>query len=192
MWAKDQRIATFKAMFDGYVDALNRFDAAVNTADPVKTYVPLFEALNWAYVLDDRTARYFAPDGKGKPLGWGWRKRIPNADIMDGVRFARNSVQHKWSDALRLENRGGISFEWVWRSADELPVLDRAPYARGAQCYREQMQGQAAGVCLDVLGGVFFTLKGMLEPHTILRAPPGHLPIAEDAHDDDSGFPPSL
>jgi hypothetical protein len=175
----DHNITTFEAMFTGHVDALHRFEAAAKAPDPVMTYVPLFEALNWAYALDDRTAKHFAPEGK--PLGLQWRTRIPEADIMGGVRFARNSVHHQWSDALRLDTDGRqypkayplVYFEWVWRSADELPESDKPLHPDAERCYRDRMEGRAARVCLDVLGGVFLTLQRLLEPNTIVREPAG-------------------
>jgi hypothetical protein len=98
------RIVTFEAMFNGYVDALARFDTAIRTTDPAATFVPLFEALNWAVALDQRTRDHFVPDGK--PIGYGWPARIGHgAEIIGGVRFARNSIHHQWSDALDF--RGG-------------------------------------------------------------------------------------
>lgn len=195
----EEHISTFEAMFIGYANALNRFEAAAKTNDPVITFAPLFEALNWAVALDDRTAKHFAPEGK--PLGRGWRKRIPNAEIMAGVRLVRNSVHHQWSDALRLATRGahvpsrpsvGL-FEWVWRPVDELPKPPRKkrPTPAAVQRYREHMEGQPARMCLDVLDGVFFTLQRLLEPHTIRKEPSGYVPMAVESDDDDSASPPS-
>jgi hypothetical protein len=54
----------------------------------------LFETLNWAVALDERVGTHWLPDGK--PLGWKWRQRLGHgAEIMGGVRFARNSVHHQ-------------------------------------------------------------------------------------------------
>lgn len=76
---------------------------------PAKPSCQLFEALNWAVALDQRTAAHFVPDGK--PAGYAWPSRIGyGAEIMPGVRFVRNSVHHQWSDALQL--RGGAFPEW--------------------------------------------------------------------------------
>jgi hypothetical protein len=176
----DQNIVTFEGMFDGYVDALRRFDAAARTSDAVGTFVPLFEALNWAVALDQRIAAHFVPDGR--PAGLRWPSRIGyGAVIMPGVRFARNSVHHQWSEALEL--RGGTHFsEWVWRAADELPTPDQPPHPENERVYREQMEGRPARVCLDALGGAFLFLKELLEPFTMPRAPEGHAP-KEDAYD---------
>jgi hypothetical protein len=173
-------------MFNGYVDALNRFETASKTHDPVATSVPLFEALNWAVALDDRTAAHFVPDGKH--VGYRWRERIPNAEFMGGVRFARNSVHHQWSDALQLDvgarqypRSYPLSyFEWTWRPAAELPTPDRPPRAEDKRIYEEHMEGRAARIILDVLAGVFYTLQHLLELHTIRRASPGELPAFDD------------
>jgi hypothetical protein len=193
----DQNIATFEAMFNGYVDALNRFEVAAKTHDPVATYVPLFEALNWAVALDDRTAAHFVPDGK--PVGYRWRERIPNAEFMGGVRFARNSVHHQWSDALKLDHSAAQLpatlpsefFEWVWRPAAELPNPDKKPRAADKRIYVEHLEGRAARIVLDVLGGAFYTLQHLLEPHTIRRAAPGELPAFGEYTDPEPVWPPA-
>jgi hypothetical protein len=153
-------IATFEAMFNGYLDAVSRFETASKTHDPAAaaTYVPLFEALNWAVALDDRTAPHFVPDGKH--VGCGWRGRIPNAEFMGGVRFARNGVHRQWSDALRLDvgarqypRSYPLSyFEWIWRPAattgtpckrrdagggtrtPDTRIMIPGPSGRGGQC----------------------------------------------------------
>jgi hypothetical protein len=127
---------TFATMFDGFTQALARFQGAAKNADGNAAYVPLFETLNWAVVLDDRTRQYWAPEGE--VLGWQWRERVPGAEVMAGVRFARNRAHHQWSDALRLDD-GGFQFpmsfplnfwEWVWRPANELPRAGRTRTAK--------------------------------------------------------------
>ena len=148
----DENIVTFEAMFVGYTEALNRLEAASSGRSPAATYVPLFEALNWAHALDERVATHWVPNGK--TVGFGWRDRIPNAEIMAGVRFARNSLHHDWSEAVVLRD-GGVSFplsfplsltsgledssrawEWLWRNADELPPPSKKPHAESARIYR--------------------------------------------------------
>ena len=107
-------------MLIGYTEAINRFDAAANKNDPVGSYTALFEALNRAVVLDNRTVAHLVLDGK--TVKYRWRERIPNAEVMGGIRYVRNSVQHQWSDAVVL--RPGTMLprklslplgEWVWR-----------------------------------------------------------------------------
>jgi hypothetical protein len=182
----DQNIVTFEAMFAGYVDALERFTRAQQRHDHIATYAAVFETLNWAVALDDRTAAHFVPDGKH--IGYDWRDRIPNAEVMGGVRYARNSVHHQWSDAMRLDpDRDprvypGVYQKWVWRAADELPPPDKKPNAQGERFYRDQMQGRPVEGCLNVLGGVFLTLQQLLEPHTIRNVlnPREQYPYPED------------
>lgn len=100
----DKNIVTFEAMFVGYAEAMNRLQAASRGRSPAVTYVPLFEALNWAHALDERVATHWVPDGK--TAGVRWRDRIANAEIMAGVRLARNSLHHDWSEAVVLRDRG--------------------------------------------------------------------------------------
>ena len=178
----DQNIVTFEAMFIGYVDALNRFEVVAKDHDPASAYVPVFEALNWACALDDRTAAHFAPEGK--PLGFGWRKRIANAEVMGGVRYARNSVHHQWSDAMLLSGSESVFREWVWRPADDLPPPDKRPNSDGERFYRQQIEGHSVAGSLNVLGGVFLTLQHMLEPHTIPHPDWFAVPVAYDEEAD--------
>jgi hypothetical protein len=93
---------------------------------------------------------------------------------MQGVRFARNSVHHQWSDALELDDSGfqlpttlptGF-FEWVWRKSTQLPDLDR-PDPRGEAIYLRQLEAKPARLTLDTLGNAFAFLQGLLEPHTL-------------------------
>ena len=97
---------------------------------------------------------------------------------MGGVRFARNSVHHQWSDAMRLNDRTRsyprtyplVYFEWrVWVPGDALPKPGKTPRPNHERIYREQMEGRPVRICLDVLNGAFYTLQRLLEPHTILK-----------------------
>ncbi len=166
-----ENIQTFAAMFEGYAGAADRFYAAAETRDTTATFIPLFEALNWAVVLDERAAKHWTP--AGKPLGWRWREKIRDAEIMRGVRFIRNSVHHDWSDALELDERGKSLttpdvevFEWRWRDADDLPERDKKDEA-GEKVYRELLEGEPARSTLDTLGRVFYFLRQVLEPSSL-------------------------
>lgn len=201
-----ENIVTFEAMFIGYTEALNRLEDASRSRDPVATYVPLFEALNWAQALDERIRAHWIPNGKH--VGYGWRDLIPNGEIMAGVSFARNSVHHDWSDAVVLRDAGvrfpvafplsfstGVSdptrtWEWIWRDADELPTPGKKPYANSEHIYRDRLQGRTVKQVLDVLGGVFYTLQHMLEPHTIRRDDWSDVPLEYD-DDADGYYPPA-
>lgn len=171
--ADSQNIVTFESMLIGYAEALNRFEAAAS--DPIGTYNAAFEALNWAVAIDQRIREHWLPDGVGKPAGWGWPKRLGHgAEIIDGVRFVRNSVHHQWSDAMLLCRAPGqlAKFsEWVWQDADNLPEPppDKQPRSEAKTAYREQMEGRPVELCLNVVGGAFLTLQRLLEPHAIRR-----------------------
>jgi hypothetical protein len=163
---------SFAVMFDGFTQAQKRFQEAAKNADGNVAYVPLFETLNWAVVLDDPTRQYWAPEGK--VLGWQWRERVPGAEVMAGVRFARNRAHHQWSDALRLDG-GGFQFplsfplnfwEWVWRPASELP--EGRPDPDGEAIYIRGLQGRAARATLAELGGAFAFLRQVLEPGSLV------------------------
>jgi hypothetical protein len=176
-----ENIQTFAAMFEGYWQAVRRFHGAAKTRDPTATFVPLFEALNWAVSLDERAAKHWTPDGE--PAGWAWRKRVRDAELLRGVRFVRNSVHHDWSDALALDERGRaypktfpvVYFEWRWRAASELPERDRKD-TDGEVIYRERLEHQPARLTLEALGWVFFFLYHDLEPLSAFLAPtPVHL-----------------
>jgi hypothetical protein len=170
-----ENIQTFAAMFEGYAAAADRFQQAARTSDAVATFIPLFEALNWAVALDERTGKHWTPEGK--PLGWDWREKISGAEMMWGVRFIRNSVHHDWSDALELHKGGVVPpltppvvfFEWCWRAVDELPERDMKA-DDGEKVYREMVEGKPARHTLDALGRVFYFLRQVLEPSSLPRA----------------------
>jgi hypothetical protein len=100
------------------------------------------------------------------------------------VRFVRNSVHHDWSDALELDEQNGRAypktfpvtyFEWRWRAANELPERDRKD-TDGETIFRERLEDQPARLTLEVLGEVFWFLRQVLEPSSLLLArTPQHL-----------------
>jgi hypothetical protein len=97
------------------------------TASETVGFQALFEALNWAVALDERTAAHWAPEGT--PLGWHWRERFASGPLIQAVSYARNSVHHQWSDAL------------VWTPPAEVTPddFDGRPDAFGSR--RRQHQG---------------------------------------------------
>jgi hypothetical protein len=164
---------SYTAMFVGYERAFARFMDAAAGDDSTEAFIPLFEALNWAVALDERTKTSWAPDGE--ILGWAWRARIPQAELMAGVRFARNRIHHQWADALRLDRTGfqfPIAFplraaEWVWREVNGLPP-GRQDVA-GEAVYRDGLQGRAARAALRELADAFGHLRDLLEPRNLAR-----------------------
>lgn len=161
-------IVTFRMLYEGYIAAYGRFVVAAKGRDAAKGFHPLFETLNWAVALDDRIGAHWAPEGK--PLDWRWRERVSGAEVMKGVRWARNSVHHQWSDTL-VQTKGArfpmtfpvVFFEWVWRPARELPDPGR-PDSNGEIAYEEHLEGRPARVTLAQLSEVFDSVRDLLEP----------------------------
>jgi len=131
--------------------------------DPIATFLPLFEALNWAVALDDHVRAHWAPEGRS--LGWGWRDRIGNGSEVSAVRFVRNRVHHQWADAL-YEDTGGYGpdpmfDEWKWRPSDQLPT---GSDDRGHDDYDARLAERPARFTLRHLSYVYTILAGLLEP----------------------------
>jgi hypothetical protein len=159
----DQETATLESMLFGFNEAIKRWREAIKIRNPIRTYTAMFEALTWAASLDERVADDWAPDGPA--LGFKWRGQIPQAEIMAGVRFARNRSHHQWANMVDLLTTKADGFplkypEWRWRAADDLPTGDpKHPDPCGDRIYREQLQGNHMGRTFDVLSGVFSTLQ---------------------------------
>lgn len=163
-----ENVVTFRMLHSGYLAASERFAAASKKRDAVASFHPLFEALNWAVALDDRVRAHWAPEGK--PLNWSWRERVAGAEIVQGLRWARNGVHHQWSDALTPSEGFQFPmtflptfFEWVWHPAAELPALGFTD-AKGQAAYEQYLQGRAARVALQDIGEVFASIGRLLEP----------------------------
>lgn len=161
-------IVTFRMLHSGYLGASRRFHDASKERDKVAAFHPLFEALNWAVALDNRIGAHWAPEGK--PLGWEWRERVSNGDLVQGLRWARNSVHHQWSDALVATDGRRypktypvVYFEWLWRPASDYPRLKKIR-PNGQAAYERRLQGTPARVTLSELGEVFTYVRELLEP----------------------------
>lgn len=157
----DKARVTFAAVFVGYVGALDRFGAASESRDRVATYTALFEALNWAAAVDDRTDQDLLLWKKRDE--YAWRTRVHGAEIMGGIRFIQNSVHHDWSDAVQIDETGSsfpvtfpvMFFEWVWRPAEDLPSPGQTQHPEAERLYREEMQGRPVRHSLHTLRQVF-------------------------------------
>jgi hypothetical protein len=175
-----ENIVTFSHLLSGYEAACARFWEAAEDSEQNRGFHALFEALNWAVALDERTAAHWAPEGT--PLGWEWRDRFADGPLMRGVRYARNSIHHQWSDALVWKPLAEVMPEgfdarpdafgfpkptaeglgWVWRNAADLPAPTR-PDPVGEATYRERMAGRPASLTLVALQNVFWKLWHFLE-----------------------------
>jgi hypothetical protein len=155
------------AMFDGFAAAARRFLQGPN--DTSSAYIALYEALNWAVALDARTAKLWAPRGIEDMPGWRWREEITGAEVLRGIRFARNAMHHDWAEVLELNSGepspGPItgSGVWIWRPLSGLPPRGRDD-KEGEAIYREELEGSLVRSTLVGLYGGFDLLRSLLEP----------------------------
>ena len=169
----EQMTVKFETLLNGYLAAHDRFKEARLTQDAEAASQPLFEALNWAVVMDDHVRLSWRPEGE--ILDYQWRDRLEgeSGDIVKGIRFARNRVHHQWADALRLSEGGAQSsfefplvfHEWSWISADEIPLGKNNNDNRGIDEYRSTLQGKAARLSLSALVGVYRVMAEKLKGH---------------------------
>jgi hypothetical protein len=145
-------LVTVNMLLAGYAYAIHRLEAA--TGDPRASFRAVFEALNWATSIDDRIRQHWVPEGQ--PLDWEWRKRVSGAEVMPGVRFARNRVHHHWADAIYLDGA-----RWRWRA---LGHRGAGADDRGSDVYVEQLEDQPVELALLRLGLAFERVGEFLEP----------------------------
>ena len=167
-------IQTYAAMFDGFEGAASRFLEAAAAKDQTGSYVSLFEAMNWAVALDVRTKELWAPRGRDCQPGWAWRDEIPGAEVLRGVRFARNAMHHDWAEVLELAEAGRgyrrkypVEYsEWVWRPISRLPNPKRRD-EDGEAVYIRAMEGRHVRSTLVGLHAGFGFLRSVLEPSSL-------------------------
>lgn len=121
------------------------------------SFVPLFEALNWAVSLDDliRAQWPTEPSAPGR-----WYETIPYGSTVRAVRFVRNRVHHNWIDALTLADEDQdlpariASWVWQWKAELPPPPADRKD-ARGETLYRDDLAGEPVIGALGRLTAIF-------------------------------------
>jgi hypothetical protein len=117
----------------------------------VGSFIPLFEALNWATSLED-LVRASWPSEAGR-----WYESIPCGSTVRAVRFARNRAHHQWAQALTLGDADRdlparvASWVWVWKS--ELPAGRRDDL--GERLYSEDLASEPVIGALGRLTAVF-------------------------------------
>jgi hypothetical protein len=141
---------------EGYRGALGRLVEAVGDpeASAEQTFIPLFEALNWAASID----MFFVANQK--PI---------QDDLLTAVRFARNRVHHQWGLALSRYDSPGVpmihlatsrsrhygpppGFWWQWVKLSQLPVWTPSVSApRGEDQYRDELAERSTEATLKAL-----------------------------------------
>ena len=150
-------------LFDGYMQALERFQQAVQRGDvpepAKKSFLSLFETLEWAASLIEKLLKPKSAT-KGKPLE-------EKVSVMQGVRYVRNRLHHQWAFALRgrdvpqpivVRATGGsrvigpvVVFDWFWKPLQELPPPDQGQPddPLGQTSYERHLAEQPARCALE-------------------------------------------
>jgi hypothetical protein len=148
-------VVGWKALTEGYFGSADRLQRALlDWDDPERTFIPLFETLNWLVAIADRLNKEehtFNPQSEA---------------LLRGIRHARGRVHHQWAEAFEL--RDDVRFnpvwlglattpsgpthlmydppetftDWCWRAATELPPGDHERDDRWKEVYTEYLAGQ--------------------------------------------------
>jgi hypothetical protein len=169
--------ASIAELLEGFEFARQRFNAAAQSENAREGSLALFDVLNWAVVVDNFVADHWCPEGR--PLGLRWRGRVPGAELVPGVRYARNRLQHQYADALREdrdETPSVLPFTMtglVWRDVDELPAPPQpGAEADGRRAYRQSLEGEWISHTLADLSDVFSTVGSFLGVDGLSRSAP--------------------
>lgn len=148
--------ASLDWLYDGYVGACARFQAVEDARREAKeTFIPLFEALNWAVSFEDLVRKQ-----QGAPL---------KDDLVLAIRYARNRVHHQWAAALNaVEQRFGpvrapggpqilgTYVQWFWKRLEVLPDAPRSrPDRKGQAAYAERLADRSVRPTLRELQDIF-------------------------------------
>lgn len=169
---------TLTTLLKGYRSALTRLMFGLRiSADSDEAFFGLFEALNWAVVVDKRLADLHGPN---------WAQAHEQQDLIAGFRYARDAVHHDWADALELAPGAELPtplpfglFEWMAPHAcgnatlREYPIQSplgaaaRPIHTRGAQPALRRGRGReprGAELNLKFCGGRKRTRAGCPQP----------------------------
>jgi hypothetical protein len=145
-------------MMRGFSLARERFAQAAELFGPEPAYFALFEALNWAVALDDIVGEIWRPEGERQ--GWSWRTRIEGAEVLIGIRVARNLAHHHWARALRFEPESGRP-RWVWPPSSTLPPPVKSDQ-RAMPYYDTLMAGERVSDTLHMVDAIFTNVARFL------------------------------
>lgn len=142
----------------GYREAYMRWMTGPRVSgDPDGAFLGIFEALNWAVVVDDALRQVMAG-------GKGWANAYDGGAVVAGFRYARNAVHHDWSVALEL--RPGLTIptpipailaEWIWQQ-----TLD-ASRNGGVTQYKRHLAGRPVRFTLETLNTLYDQAAATLE-----------------------------
>jgi hypothetical protein len=175
----------------GFTQAYERFQDAQTANDPQAAFFALFETLNWAHAVDDLIALTWSPRGQVQGYDWRTDRALAGsdelADIMRGLRYARNRVHHQWAAALDMGKgqTSGLAFPvsfpvtfgavraWVWRRIDDLPTPpNEGREAPGRAAYINALDGRPPQAALAIINEAFTFIGSLLDPPIPVRTPP--------------------
>ena len=146
----------------GYRQAYHRYAAAADRHDAIEeTYFALFEALNWVIAIDDVIGKVWRPAGEAEKFAW--RQRFPGAEVIDGVRLARNLLHHHWARAPRIEFALG-RHGWVWPTVEDLPPATEKWDRAKVPTYSRLLTGRSVSDTLYSVGAIFDQVATFLDP----------------------------
>jgi hypothetical protein len=139
----------------GYGEAHDRFRAASQQPhSPDELFIPLFEALNWAALLEED-------------------QRPHTHQLLRAIRFGRNALVHDWADAVEgrdvptphiATGRGprppAVVWDWFWRDRQDFPKPKRTGKKprkdqAGEAAYDAELSGKPVRDALDSLRQIF-------------------------------------
>ena len=134
---------------EGLHQALDRLEERIGDATLGDPLVPLGEALNWLYSLEEWHRRQL--DSVGVPDYYARRSRDPDGRVAAGVIYARGLVAHQLADVSALVVGvypsvfpsvfpGGQ--QWRWRPFSELPAPGKKELHGRDDRYKQHVQQQ--------------------------------------------------
>jgi hypothetical protein len=166
-------VVEVETLFDGFEQAFERWRTVeFGTHDPIATFIPLFETLEWTACLDERLGQIWARPGEPRLLEWSKDLR--------GLRWARHRVHHDWAVAVRAvpsielpgHYEGAPEYEWVWR--DELPQERPVPQhlRKDEPHYQARLAGRPARVTINLVREFFRQMDARNPRAVVNRNPP--------------------
>ena len=138
-------------LFDGFRQSHSRIKDAKNQKEIDQVFIALFESLNWIYTIDDRIRSIKTLVGIDSDF----------SEVMRAVRYARNRVQHQWSEIIYYRDGATLPvtlplafFEWVWMPLDKVHELtDNLRYDDpvGKEMYIKHLEKKPVRYSLDLI-----------------------------------------
>lgn len=133
------------------------------------SFMPLFEALNWATSLEQYIRASWPSELSASER---WYDSIPYGSTVRAVQFIRHCVHHDWAQALALSGGDGdlparvACWMWIWR--EQLP--SGRPDAAGERLYQDELAGKPVIGALGRLLAIFGMAMRELHNYGVVRS----------------------